>query len=133
MRLLEPLESRTLLADTTGFAASASLLLDGRQSLDVQFTASLSAEPTLADIQLIDRSTGQPLSTGLSLSVSDDRKSIQLKPAGVWHDVKAMFGRQDYQVGDEGFDSMFEIHASAGEFASGTLLRSRSGSHARMS
>jgi hypothetical protein len=48
-------------------------------------------------------------------------ESIQLKPAGVWHDMKAMFGRKDYEVGDESFDSTFEIHASAGEFAAGVL------------
>jgi hypothetical protein len=48
-------------------------------------------------------------------------ESIQLKPAGVWHDMKAMFGRKDYEVGDESFDSTFEIHASGGEFAAGVL------------
>jgi hypothetical protein len=92
MHLLEALESRTLLADTAGFAASASLSLDGRQSLDVQFTAPVSADPTLADIQLINRSTGQPLSTGLSLSVAADRKSIALTPAA------SSFPDGDYQL-----------------------------------
>jgi hypothetical protein len=48
-------------------------------------------------------------------------ESIQLKPAGVWHDLKAMFGRNDYQVGDEEFDSNFEIHSSASEFAARIL------------
>ena len=71
MHLLEALESRTLLADTTGFAASASLALDP-QSVSVRFTSPLSNDPSLQDIHLIDRSTGQPLSIPLSLNVSTD-------------------------------------------------------------
>jgi hypothetical protein len=44
-------------------------------------------------------------------------ESIQIEPAGVWHDVRTLFGWKDFQIGDEEFDGMFEIHASAGEFA----------------
>jgi hypothetical protein len=46
---------------------------------------------------------------------------IQIRPAGVWHDVKGLFGWKDYEVGDSEFDSLFEIHAGGGEFASGVL------------
>jgi hypothetical protein len=44
-------------------------------------------------------------------------ESIQLQPAGLWHDVKDLFGRKDFQIGDAEFDSLFEIHASESEFA----------------
>src|SRR5436190_1923399 len=44
-------------------------------------------------------------------------ESIQVSPAGLWHDVKELFGRKDFQIGDADFDSDFEIHASGGEFA----------------
>jgi len=80
MHLLEALESRTFLADTTGFAASASLALDP-QSVSVRFTSPLSNDPSLQDIHLIDRSTGQPLSIPLSLNVSTDLQTITLSPA----------------------------------------------------
>jgi len=44
-------------------------------------------------------------------------ESIRVRPAGFWHDLKDMFGRKDFQVGDAAFDEMFEIHSSGGEFA----------------
>lgn len=44
-------------------------------------------------------------------------ESVQIAPAGLWHDVRHLFGWKDFQVGDAEFDGMFEIHASAGEFA----------------
>jgi hypothetical protein len=80
MRFFELLESRTMLAYPTGFAASASLSLDGRESVKIQFTAPLSADPTLADFHLIDRATGEPVSTPLALNIAADRKSILLSP-----------------------------------------------------
>src|SRR5438874_741837 len=42
---------------------------------------------------------------------------VEVAPAGVWHDLKDLFGRKDFQIGDEEFDGLFEIHASRGEFA----------------
>lgn len=44
-------------------------------------------------------------------------EAIQVRPAGVWHDLKDLFGRKDFQVGDPEFDALFEIHAPEGEFA----------------
>lgn len=44
-------------------------------------------------------------------------ESVRIRPAGLWHDLKDMFGRKDFQIGDPEFDAHFEIHASAGEFA----------------
>lgn len=44
-------------------------------------------------------------------------ESIQIAPAGLWHDVKNLFGRKDFQIGDPDFDASFEVRASAGEFA----------------
>jgi len=46
---------------------------------------------------------------------------IQIQPAGVWHDLKGLLGWKDFQIGDPEFDSRFEIHAAAGEFAPGVL------------
>jgi len=45
-------------------------------------------------------------------------ESIQVSPAGLWHDLKELFGRKDFQIGDAEFDGNFEIHASGGDFAS---------------
>jgi hypothetical protein len=51
-------------------------------------------------------------------------EAIQVSPAGLWHDLKDMFGRKDFQVGDPTFDSDFEVRASGGEFA-GLVLGSQ--------
>src|SRR5687767_5270909 len=48
-------------------------------------------------------------------------ESIRVRPAGLWHDLKDMFGRKDFQVGDAEFDEKFEVHASGGEFAARVL------------
>ena len=44
-------------------------------------------------------------------------ESIQVAPAGLWHDLKDLFGRKDFQIGDPDFDGEFEVYASTGEFA----------------
>src|SRR4051794_24611283 len=92
MYLIELLESRTLLADTAGFGATASLLLEGRQSLHLQFNAPLATDPTLADIRLTDRATGQSSSNAISLNLAADRKSLTISPSA------ASFPDGDYQL-----------------------------------
>lgn len=48
-------------------------------------------------------------------------ESITVAPAGLWHDLKDLFGRKDVQVGDPDFDAEFEIQTSAEGFAIGVL------------
>ncbi len=44
-------------------------------------------------------------------------ESIQVAPAGLWHDLRSMVGRHDFQVGDAEFDASCEVATSRGEFA----------------
>lgn len=44
-------------------------------------------------------------------------ESIQVAPAGLWHDLQSMFGRHDFQVGDPEFDPAFQVATSNREFA----------------
>src|SRR5688572_14319407 len=86
MHLLEPLESRTLLADTAGFAASASFSFQGgapsfHQSITIQFSSPFAGNPTSEDFQIIDLPTRKPLATILFFTVSEDHKTITLMPA----------------------------------------------------
>jgi hypothetical protein len=43
-------------------------------------------------------------------------ESIQVAPAGFWHDVKDIFGFKDVQIGDRDFNESFEIRTSAIDF-----------------
>ena len=43
--------------------------------------------------------------------------SIQVAPAGIWHDVRGWFGVHDLQVGDPDFDDDFDIRTSNDPFA----------------
>lgn len=47
--------------------------------------------------------------------------SLQIAPAGLWHDLKRLLGRQDYQVGERSFDDAFQIATSEAGFASRVL------------
>lgn len=46
---------------------------------------------------------------------------LELSPAGLWHDVRGLFGFHDAQVGDADFDAAFELRTSAPDFAASLL------------
>lgn len=46
---------------------------------------------------------------------------LELSPAGLWHDVRGLFGFQDAQVGDADFDAAFERRTASPDFAASLL------------
>lgn len=48
-------------------------------------------------------------------------EALHVATAGLWHDVRGLFGLKDYQIGDAAFDARFEIRTSHGEFAERVL------------
>jgi hypothetical protein len=48
-------------------------------------------------------------------------EAVQVAPAGLWHDLRGLFGRHDFQTGDAGFDPAFEVVTSREEFAARVL------------
>lgn len=48
-------------------------------------------------------------------------EAITVATAGLWHDVRGLFGLKDFQIGDAAFDARFELRTSHGEFAERVL------------
>jgi hypothetical protein len=59
-----------------------------------------------------------PESTDLLFDTRDLAvEAIQVAPAGLWHDLRGLLGKRDFQAGDPEFDAAFEVVTSRDDFA----------------